>query len=108
MMNRRIVGLAGALACAAWLGGCVTPPTTAPNTAPLELGMTPAAASAALGVPLEPIAGRPGSEVFVARLPAATPGITPVDGLVYLQFRKGRLTGFKRDWHIGPGPTRPF
>jgi hypothetical protein len=108
IMRRAIVGLAGALACAAWLGGCATPPSTAPNTAPLELGMTPAAASTALGVPLQSIAGRPGSEVFVARLPAATPGLTPVDSLVYLQFRKDRLTGFKRDWHIGPGPTRPF
>ncbi|RAI38495.1 hypothetical protein [Rhodoplanes roseus] len=112
-MRRAIVGLAGALACAAVLGGCVTTSTTAPNTAPLELGMTPPAVAAALGVPLEPISAYrgtspAGSDVFVARLPAATPGLTPVDGLVWLQFRKGRLTGYKRDWHIGPGPTRPF
>lgn len=107
-MRRRIVGLAGVLACAAVLGGCVTPSSTAPNTAPLELGMTPDAAAAALGVPLQPISGPAGSEVFLARLPAATPGPKPVDGLVWLQFRKGRLTGVKRDWHVGPGPTRPF
>lgn len=107
-MGRAIVGLAGALAGALWLAGCVTPHGTAPNTAPLELGMTPDAAAVALGVPLQPIAGPPGSEVFVARLPAATPGPSPVDGLVWLQFRKGRLAGFKRDWHIGSGPRRPF
>ncbi|MFL9827588.1 hypothetical protein [Rhodoplanes sp. SY1] len=112
-MRRAITGFAG-LAVAAALGGCVTPSTTAPNTAPLELGMTPQAASIALGVPLEPVAGQGASRTqgdsrtYVARLPAATPGLTPVDGLVWLQFRAGRLTGFKRDWHIGPGPTRPF
>lgn len=92
-----------ALVCAAWLTACATPPTTAPNTAPLEFGMTPAAASAALGAPLVPVAGRPGSDIFFASLPAGTPGIlTRVDGLIYLQFRKGRLTGWKKDWHIPP------
>ncbi|MBK5958555.1 hypothetical protein CCR97_10090 [Rhodoplanes elegans] len=106
-MRRAITGFAG-LAVAAALGGCVTTSTTAPNTAPLELGMTPQAASIALGVPLEPVAGQGASRTYVARLPAATPGLTPVDGLVWLQFRAGRLTGFKRDWHMGPGPTRPF
>jgi hypothetical protein len=91
-----------ALACAAWLAGCATPSTTAPNTAPLEFGMTPAAASAALGAPLVPVAGRPGSEIFFASLPAGTPGFYRVDGPLYLQFRKGRLTGWKKDWHIPP------
>ncbi|MDC7786226.1 hypothetical protein PQJ75_01540 [Rhodoplanes sp. TEM] len=106
-MRRAIVGLA-VLTSAAALAGCVTTSTTAPNTAPLELGMTPEAAAMALGVPLEPVAGKGGSRTFVARRPAATPGLTPVDGVVWLQFRNGRLTGFKRDWHLGPGPTRPF
>ncbi|MBI5112292.1 MAG: hypothetical protein HZA68_10010 [Rhodovulum sp.] len=93
------------------LAACATPSTTAPNTAPLELGMTPAAAAMALGAPLEPISGPPGSEVYVARVPAGTPGIFTVDGLVWLQFRKGRLTGIKRDWHVGPKgglQSRPF
>lgn len=94
------------LAAGLGLAACSSPSTTAPNTAPLELGMTPDAAATALGVPLEPVAGRPGSEVFFAKLPAGTPGF-PVDGLLYLQFRHGRLTGWKRDWHIGPngGPV---
>jgi hypothetical protein len=89
------------LAAGLWLAACSSPSTTAPNTAPLELGMTPDAASVALGVPLEPVAGAPGSEVYFAKLAAGTPGY-PVDGLLYLQFRSGRLTGWKRDWHIGP------
>lgn len=97
----RLVGLF-CLFCLPWLAACSPPLTTAPNTAPLELGMTPEAASVALGVPLEPVAGSPGSEVYFARLPAATPGFYTVDSLLYLQFRKGRLTGWKRDWHIGP------
>ncbi len=89
------------LAAGLWLAACSSPSTTAPNTAPLELGMTPDAASVALGVPLETVAGAAGSEVYFAKLAAGTPGY-PVDGLLYLQFRSGRLTGWKRDWHIGP------
>lgn len=91
------------------LAACASLSTTTPNTAPLEFGMTPRAASVALGVPLEPLseparrptAGHPAAEIYIARLPAATPGLFgTVDGLVYLQFRRGKLTGFTRDWHI--------
>lgn len=105
--ERRGFAAALALALGLWLAACSSPSTTAPNTAPLELGMTPDAAAVALGTSLEPVAGRPGSEVFFAKLPAGTPGY-PVDGLLYLQFRNGRLTGWKRDWHIGPagGPVQ--
>ena len=89
------------IVCTLWLAACASPPTTAPNTAPLEIGMTPEAASVALGVPLAPVQGQPGSEVYFAKLPAGTPGFYGIDGLLYLQFRKGRLTGWSRDWHIG-------
>ena len=41
--------------CALWLAGCASPPTTTPNTAPLEIGMNPEAASVALGAPLLPV-----------------------------------------------------
>lgn len=89
------------------LAACGAPPSTAPNTAPLELGMTPDAAAAALGAPLVPVAGPPGAEIYFASLPAGTPGFYTVDSILYLQFRKGRLTGWKRDWHIGT-KGRPF
>ena len=43
--------------CVLWLAGCASPPTTTPNSAPLELGMNLEAASVALGVPLLPVEG---------------------------------------------------
>jgi hypothetical protein len=89
------------IACASWLAACASPPTTTPNTAPLEIGMTPGGASVALGVPLQLVGDRPGSKVYFAELPAGTPGFYGIDGLLYLQFRKGRLTGWSRDWHSG-------
>jgi hypothetical protein len=90
------------LFCALGLAACVTPATTAPNTVPLEFGMTPQVAAAALGAPLVPVSGRPGSDILFARLPAATPGLYRVDGLLFRQFRNGRLTGWKKDWRIPP------
>jgi len=87
--------------CTLWLAACASQPTTAPNTAPLEIGMTPEAASVALGVPLEPVEDRPGSKVYFAKLPAGTPGFYGIDGLLFLQFRNGKLTGWSRDWHTG-------
>ena len=84
--------------CALWLAGCASPPSTTSNTAPLEIGMSLEAASGALGAPLLPIDG---SEVYFAKLPAGTPGFYEIDGVIYLQFRSGRLTGWSRDWHIG-------
>ncbi len=95
---RRVI----AIMCVGWLAACGTFSTTAPNTAPLELGMPPAAVATALGAPLVYVSGRPGSEIFFAALPAGIPGLYQADGLVYLQFRRGRLTGWKKDWHIGP------
>jgi hypothetical protein len=95
-MNRLAITL-----CALWLAGCASPLTTTPNTVPLEIGMTLEAASVALGTSLLPIEGSPGSKVYFARLPAGTPGFYGIDGVLYLQFRNGRLTGWSRDWHIG-------
>lgn len=67
------------------------------NTAPLLFGMNVAETAAALGVPLAYVAGRPGNEVFVAARPGGS-GYFPRDDRLYLQFRKGRLTGWKGDW----------
>ena len=67
------------------------------NTAPLLFGMDAAQAATALGVPLAYVAGRPGEEVFVAARPGGS-GYFPRNDRLYLQFRKGRLTGWKGDW----------
>lgn len=75
---------------------------TAPGI-PLQFGMSPGEAAQALGVPLDYVRGRPGNELYLA-LPNVKGAIfaSRSDGL-YLQFRKGRLTGWKGDW----GTIRP-
>ncbi len=76
----------------------------ASNIVPLAFGMTPAEATAALGAPLVHVAGRPGSEVFLAERNAGVPGLYPVSERLFLQFRRGSLTGWRKDWAV----TRPF
>jgi hypothetical protein len=70
------------------------------NTIPLAFGMTPREASAALGVPLVYHSGRGGSELYLAYGSAGIPGFYPVDSALALQFRKGHLTGWKKDWQL--------
>jgi len=85
-----------------WLAWCGAP---ASNTAPLAFGMSPDQASAALGLPLVYHSGRRGSEIFVASGHAGIPGFYPTDAGIALQFRRGRLTGWKKDWRLRrPGP----
>lgn len=71
---------------------------TLSNNTPLAFGMTPDDASAALQVPLAHVRGRPGNEIFVAHRTQGGSGYFPRDGLLYLQFRNYRLTGWKGDW----------
>jgi hypothetical protein len=74
-----------------------------PGNIPLMFGMDVDQVSQALGVPLNYIRGRRGNELYLA-LPNVK-GMTlssRSDGL-YLQFRKGRLSGWKGDW----GTIRP-
>jgi hypothetical protein len=74
-----------------------------PNGVPLSFGMTPDEAAQVLGVPLSYVRGNRGNELLVA-IPNVKGSALSVrsDGL-YLQFRKGRLTGWKGDW----GTIRP-
>ena len=75
---------------------------TPPNI-PLRFGMDPDEVSRALGVQLRYVRGRPGDELLLA-LPDVKGAALAFrsDGL-YLQFRKGRLSGWKGDW----GTIRP-
>lgn len=66
------------------------------NTTPLVFGMTADDAAAALGVPLTYISGRPGNELLAAERPSVVNFAT--DAKLFLQFRRGRLTGWKGDW----------
>src|SRR5271156_3379813 len=68
------------------------------TAAPLSFGMSIDEASAALGAPLSYVRGRPGDELLLA-IPNVKGNALAIrsDGL-YLQFRHGRLSGWKGDW----------
>jgi hypothetical protein len=70
------------------------------NAWPLAFGMTPQEASAALGLPLTYYSGSRGAELYLAGGSAGVPGRFPVDAAIALQFRKGRLTGWKQNWSL--------
>jgi hypothetical protein len=71
--------------------------------APLQFGMNAEQVSQVLGVPLSYVRGRPGDELLLAIPNVKGSALsTRSDGL-YLQFRRGRLTGWKGDW----GMIRP-
>jgi hypothetical protein len=82
------------------IGGPYPPPFTATlsNNTPLVFGMDVDAASRALGTPLNYIRGRPGDEIFLAFRNIGGSGLFFQKDRLYLQFRKGRLAGWKGDW----------
>jgi outer membrane protein assembly factor BamE (lipoprotein component of BamABCDE complex) len=71
----------------------------ASNIAPLAFGMTQQQVTDALGAPLTYIAGRPGNEVYFSVRDTRVPGY-PVGEALVLQFRRGMLTGWKKDWRV--------
>jgi hypothetical protein len=73
--------------------------TTLSNTTPLTYGMTADDAAAALGTPLTYVQGNPGNETFVVVRKVNGNGFSFRDDPLYLQFRKGRLAGWKGDWN---------
>jgi hypothetical protein len=68
------------------------------NALPLAFGMTPDQAAAALDVPLTYMSGRNGSEIFYADRTSAIPSFYTYDRYLWLQFRRGHLTGWHNDW----------
>ena len=72
--------------------------TTLSNTTPLAFGMSPDEATAALGTPLVYVDGPPGGEIFLTTRDVGGSGFTFRHDPLYLQFRDGRLTGWKADW----------
>jgi hypothetical protein len=97
-----IAGAAGP-ACAQQLpptGGPYPPSFTATlsNNTPLAFGMDAEQASRALGTPLNYVSGRPGNEVYLTFRHAGGSGLFFFKDRLYLQFRKGRLAGWKGDW----------
>lgn len=76
------------------------PPFTATlsNNTPLAFGMDVGSVSRALGEPLSYISGRPGDEIYLAIRNIGGSGLFNRNDRLYLQFRKGRLVGWKGDW----------
>ena len=77
-----------------------SPPFTATlsNTTPLSTGMSVDDATQALGATLSYVSGRPGDEVFLASRNVRGSGLFVNKDRLYLQFRQGRLAGWKGDW----------
>jgi len=71
---------------------------TLSNNTPLAFGMNAEDVSRALGEPLSYISGRPGDEIYLAIRNIGGSGLFPHRHRLYLQFRKGRLAGWKGDW----------
>jgi hypothetical protein len=69
----------------------------ASNT-PLAFGMNADEASAALGTTLVYVRGRPGNEMFLALPNVKGSALSDRRDGLYLQFRRGKLEGWKGDW----------
>ena len=82
------------------IGGPFPPPFTATlsNNTPLAFGMDAEATERALGSPLNYVSGRPGNEVFLTFRNLGGSGLFYNKHRLYLQFRNGRLAGWKGDW----------
>jgi hypothetical protein len=76
------------------------PPFTAflSNNTPLAFGMEVEEASRALGQPLNYVSGRRGDEIYLAIRNIGGSGLFNHNHRLFLQFRKGRLAGWKGDW----------
>jgi hypothetical protein len=108
-MRSMVFGAAAVLAVAA-AGVVLLPvraqqgaPATAPNNTPLWFGMDAEQASQALGTRLVYVRGRPGDEMYLALPNAKGSALSDRQDGLYLQFRRGRLEGWKGDW----GSNRP-
>jgi hypothetical protein len=71
---------------------------TLSNTTPLAFGMDVEETARALGQQLQYVGGRPGNETFLALRNLGGSGLVPHRHRLFLQFRHGRLTGWKGDY----------
>jgi hypothetical protein len=68
------------------------------NIAPLAFGMDVTETSRALGQPLQFVSGRPGQEIYLAFRNTGGSGLINHHHRLFLQFRNGKLAGWKGDW----------
>ncbi|MBI5260434.1 MAG: hypothetical protein HY852_01285 [Bradyrhizobium sp.] len=71
---------------------------TLSNTTPLAFGMDVEETARALGQPLQYVSGRPGNEIYLALRNTGGSGLVNHHHRLFLQFRHGRLAGWKGDW----------
>ena len=71
---------------------------TSNSNTPLAFGMNAEEAAAALGVTLIYVRGRPGDEMFLALPNVKGSALSDRRDGLYLQFRRGKLDGWKGDW----------
>jgi hypothetical protein len=69
---------------------------------PFAFGMTREQVEHAAQAPLIYLSGPRGSERYLIHRLSTVPGFYPVDASIVLQFRRGRLTGWRRDWQMRP------
>ena len=65
-------------------------------------GMTKDEVARIADAPLVYLSGSRGSERYLIERRASVPGLYPVDTHIVLQFRRGHLTGWRRDWQMRP------
>jgi hypothetical protein len=82
------------------IGGPAPPSfiATQSNNTPQAFGMDAQEAERALGSPLNYISGRPGNEIYLSFRNLGGSGLFYNKHRLYLQFRNGRLAGWKGDW----------
>ncbi len=102
-MRARRISIAALLALACLAAVPARAQQLTPPNIPLTFGMTPEQASVALGVQLVYVRGRPGDELLVALPNVKGATLASRSDALYLQFRRGRLSGWKGDW----GTIRP-
>jgi len=90
------MALAGASLTPAWGQQLLRGPQA--STAPLQFGMSAEQASQALGVPLSYVRGAYGDELLLAIPNVKGSALSSRSDGLYLQFRNGRLAGWKGDW----------
>jgi hypothetical protein len=73
------------------------------NNTPLAFGMNVDEVSAVLGTTLVSVRGGPGNEMFLALPNVKGSALADRRDGLYLQFRRGKLEGWKGDW----GTNRP-
>ena len=71
---------------------------TLSNNTPLAFGMDAEQAARVLGQKLQYVKGRPGNEIYLALRNIGGSGLIPYRHRLFLQFRHGRLAGWKEDY----------